>query len=65
MDIGMPVMDGFEAMTKILKINPKAKIIVQSAYAMTDERQRCFAIGCKDYLAKPIQKDILFKTLEK
>jgi two-component system CheB/CheR fusion protein len=65
MDIGMPVMDGFEATGKILEINPNAKIVVQSAYAMADEKKRCFDIGCVDYLTKPIQKEALFETLEK
>lgn len=65
MDLGMPVMDGFEAMKKILNLNPKARIIVQTAYSMMDEEKRCFEIGCTDFLAKPIQKNLLFETLEK
>ncbi len=65
MDIGMPIMDGFEASEKILKMNPKARIIIQSAYVMGDEKERCFAIGCMDYLTKPIQKDSLYNMLSK
>jgi two-component system CheB/CheR fusion protein len=65
MDIGMPIMNGFEAMAKILEYDSEVKIIAQTAYAMTNEREKCFDIGCVDYLTKPIQKPKLIKTLEK
>jgi PAS domain S-box-containing protein len=63
MDIGMPIMNGFQAMEQILKLDPSAKIIAQTAYAMTNEKEKCFAIGCKDYLTKPIQKEALIQVL--
>jgi two-component system CheB/CheR fusion protein len=65
MDLGMPIMNGFEAMKIILESNPNARIIAQSAFAMADEKKRCKDIGCIDYLTKPIQKEVLFETLEK
>lgn len=65
MDIGMPIMNGFEAMAKILKYDSKAKIIAQTAYAMTNEKEKCFDLGCVDYLTKPIDKSLLIKTIEK
>ncbi len=65
MDINMPVMNGFEAAEEILKLDPEAIIIAQSAYAMSDEKEKCFAIGFKDYLTKPILKDPLLEVLEK
>lgn len=65
MDIGMPVMNGFEASQKILEINPDANIIIQSAYAMTEEKEKCFRIGCCEYLTKPIQKEDILRALHK
>ncbi|WP_405611442.1 chemotaxis protein CheB [Polaribacter sp. Asnod1-A03] len=65
MDISMPEMNGFDATKKIIEINPDVKIIMQSAYAMHDEKEKCFNLGCKDYLTKPISKKILFKVLQK
>jgi PAS domain S-box-containing protein len=65
MDIGMPIMNGFEAMAKILEYDSKAKIIAQTAYAMTNEKEKCFDLGCVDYLTKPIDKSLLIKTIEK
>ena len=63
MDIRMPEMNGHKATQEILKMNPKAKIIAQTAYAMQDEKEKCFAAGCIDYLAKPIVKSELEKRI--
>ncbi|MBU3011259.1 response regulator [Polaribacter vadi] len=65
MDIRMPEMNGFDATKKILELNPNAIIIMQSAYAMHDEKEKCFEIGCKDYLTKPVIKKELFRVLHK
>ncbi len=54
MDIRMPEMDGYQA-TKILKgINKDLPIIVQTAFAMVDEKQKSFDAGCDEYMAKPL-----------
>lgn len=65
MDLRMPKLNGFEAIKQILKINPKAKIIAQTAYAMSDEREKSLALGCVAYLTKPIQKNELFTAIQK
>lgn len=65
LDIRMPEMSGIEVLERILKINPEAKIIMQTAYTMPDEKERCYKMGCVDFLSKPIIKDELFATLNK
>lgn len=65
LDIRMPEMNGIEAMEYILKINPKTKIIMQTAHAMEEEKNICYEKGCVDFLSKPIIKEQLFETLNK
>ncbi|MGY5356179.1 chemotaxis protein CheB [Wenyingzhuangia sp. IMCC45467] len=65
MDIRMPEMNGFDATAEIIEFDSNAKIIMQSAYAMHDEKEKCFKIGCVDYLTKPINRTELFKVLHK
>jgi len=61
----MPVMDGFKATEEILKLNPNDRIIAQTAYAMSSDRQKCFESGFCDYISKPIKKDELLSMLLK
>lgn len=63
MDIRMPVMNGFEAMDEIFKLNPDAKIIAQTAYVMADDKEKCLAKGCKDVLSKPIDRKRMFEMI--
>jgi len=65
MDIQMPEMDGLEA-TRILRQNKhltNVPIIAMTAHAMAQDKQKCLAAGMNDHVAKPIDPDILFKTL--
>ncbi len=65
MDIMMPIMDGYEAMTKIRK-NPAFKsipIIAITAKAMKDDYEKCIAAGASDYLTKPLDVDKLMSLM--
>jgi two-component system cell cycle response regulator DivK len=65
MDLQMPEMNGYEA-TKILKRKfPNLTIIAQTAFAMSDDREKALDVGCDDYLAKPIKSKDLLSTVEK
>jgi len=52
----MPEMNGYEAVREIRKFNPSVVIIAQTAYALMGDKEKAFASGCTDYLAKPIKK---------
>ncbi|MEM7172323.1 MAG: response regulator [Pseudomonadota bacterium] len=65
MDLSLPVMDGWEAARQI-KAQPdlaKIPVIAVTAHAMQGDRERTLAIGCDDYITKPIDEDLLFAKL--
>lgn len=65
MDIHMPDMDGFETTEKLLQISPLSKIIGLSADVTVESIRKGKLSGMNEYLTKPIDKDMLFQTLNK
>jgi len=67
MDLGMPVMDGWEATRKI-KADDAVKdipIIAVTSHAMVGDEIDARKAGCDDYLPKPIDDELLLKKIQK
>jgi two-component system cell cycle response regulator DivK len=67
MDLGMPVMDGWEA-TRRIKSNDALKripIIAVTSHAMVGDEIEARKAGCDDYLPKPIDEVELLKKIKK
>jgi PAS domain S-box-containing protein len=67
MDMQMPQIDGLEATRAIRQISGQqaTPIIAMTANAFTEDRNRCLESGMNDYIAKPIDPEILFSTMLK
>lgn len=63
MDIQMPELDGYEAARLILSVAPDLPIIGQTAHASSDERERCLASGMVGHITKPIDPQLLVRTV--
>jgi two-component system CheB/CheR fusion protein len=65
MDIKMPLMDGEEAMQKILAWKPGTRIVAQTANALSSDREKYLESGFVDHISKPIDKKQLIRIMEK
>ena len=69
MDVQMPEMDGFEATAAVRArerdSETRIPVIAMTAHAMKGDRERCLEAGMDDYVAKPLQPDELFTTMER
>ena len=65
MDIQLPGIDGLE-LTRILKADPETRdiiVIAVTAYAMKGDQDKALAVGCDDYITKPIDTRALPETI--
>jgi HAMP domain-containing protein/signal transduction histidine kinase/DNA-binding response OmpR family regulator len=65
MDIMMPEMDGYEAITAIRQMEEfkDLPIIALTAKAMKADRDHCLEVGASDYISKPLDIDQLLSLL--
>ncbi len=63
MDIQMPELDGYGAITQLRQGGYKKPIIALTAHGMMEERQRCLDIGSNDHLTKPVNRVALIKRI--
>jgi CheY-like chemotaxis protein/HPt (histidine-containing phosphotransfer) domain-containing protein len=68
MDMQMPVMDGYSATQAIRAWEREnhrkpVPIIALTAYALKEDVQRSFDVGCDGHLSKPVKKSQLIKTI--
>lgn len=66
MDIGMPLMDGYEA-TRRLKADPKTRpipVIALTAHASAADRQQALDVGADEYEPKPVDFDRLIEKID-
>jgi PAS domain S-box-containing protein len=64
-DIGMPVMNGLEMSEKIKEINPKAQIVLTTAFDNRESFIRAIDVGISQYILKPINKSSINRAIER
>ncbi len=63
MDVQMPILDGYEAVTKLREQGYQKPVIALTAHAMKGEREKSIAHGFTDHLSKPIDRKLIIEKL--
>ena len=65
MDLSLPTVDGWEVARRIKATDHLARtpIIALTAHAMPGDEARARASGCDDYLAKPLDENLLYAKI--
>ena len=65
MDINMPGADGIQALKAIMKMDPKAKVVMITSAEKKNIVQDAMKAGARDYVVKPIEKSNVAIVLNK
>jgi CheY-like chemotaxis protein len=67
LDIGLPVMDGYELARQLRRMPTFAvtPLVAVTGYAQDDDRQRALASGFDEHLAKPLALDRVLECIER
>jgi CheY-like chemotaxis protein len=66
MDLGLPGLDGWDAVRQLKRLSATEHIpvIALSAHAMAGDRDKALQAGCDDYDTKPVELDRLLAKIE-
>lgn len=65
MDITMPKLDGIDAVSEIIKIDPEAKIIMVTAAGQKSNIVEALKRGAADFIQKPFESSAILSVVEK
>ena len=63
LDLKMPGIDGIEVLRKVKETRPDIEVIILTGHGSEADRETCMKLGAFAYLHKPVDIDILSKTL--
>ncbi len=63
MDIQMPEMDGYTALSELQRRGYDRPVVAFTAHAMKEEREKALAAGFKAHVTKPVNEKMLVQTV--
>lgn len=63
LDIGLPMMDGYEAARQLRKIVPRALMMSLSGWGQDEDRRRSHEAGFNYHLVKPVEIEDIYKLM--
>lgn len=64
LDLKMPGIDGIEVLRRVKTDRPGIEVIILTGHGSEDDRKTCMDLGAFAYLNKPVDIDVLSKTLK-
>jgi two-component system chemotaxis response regulator CheY len=65
LDITMPVMNGLEALRRIVLLDPHARVVMCSAMSGQRYVLRAIQLGAKDFIVKPFKRQRIISAVKK
>lgn len=65
LDVVMPKMDGLQALRQILKIEPRAKVIMVTAISNTSIVTGAMRVGAREFVTKPFRLSEFVRAINK
>ncbi len=63
LDLVMPECDGRTALTQILAVDARARVVILSSLGAERDIEECLRLGARSYLQKPIDPEAMARTL--
>ena len=63
MDVTMPQMEGIEAVERIVRQNPDARIVMVSSVGYQDNILSALQKGARHFVQKPVKPDVLYEII--
>jgi len=63
MDITMPQMEGIEAVERIVRVHPEARIVMVSSVGCQDNILAALQKGARHFVQKPVKPDVLYEII--
>jgi len=64
LDLKMPGIDGIEVLKRVKTTRPEIEVIILTGHGSETDRETCMQLGAFAYLQKPVDIDLLSKTLQ-
>lgn len=65
LDIQMPEMDGYQAISVLRDRGYKGGVVAITAHALKEDREQCLRLGFDDHISKPIQRARLIREAKR
>ncbi len=65
MDVTMPEMDGLTALKEIIRLDPKAKVVMLTALGQESVVLEAVKSGAKDFVVKPFEQERVMNAITK